>query len=129
MTKASIEGIAPFFITSDVDRALSFYCGKLGFETTFKEPDRNPFFAIVKRDAAQVFFKSERGLQPMPNPTRHPSMRWDAYLYVPDPDTLAAEFAGNGVVFSAPLKDTHDGLRGLEIRDPDGHVLFFGRPR
>jgi len=28
-----------------------------------------------------------------------------------------------------PLKDTHDGLRGFEICDPDGYVLFFGRPR
>jgi hypothetical protein len=26
-------------------------------------------------------------------------------------------------------KDTHDGLRGFEIQDPDGYVLFFGRPR
>jgi hypothetical protein len=34
-----------------------------------------------------------------------------------------------GVDFSATLKDTNDGLRGFEIRDPDGYVLFFGRPR
>ena len=25
--------------------------------------------------------------------------------------------------------DTHDGLRGFELTDPDGYVLFFGRPR
>jgi hypothetical protein len=25
--------------------------------------------------------------------------------------------------------DMRDGLRGLEIANPDGHVLFFGRPR
>ena len=31
--------------------------------------------------------------------------------------------------FSVPLEDTHDGLRGFEICDPDGYVLFFGRPR
>ena len=30
--------------------------------------------------------------------------RWDAYLYVPD-------------------------LRGFELEDADGYVLFFGRPR
>ena len=29
---------------------------------------------------------------------------------------------------SEPLKDTHDGLRGFEICDPDGYILFFGRP-
>ncbi len=60
-------------------------------------------------------------------------MRWDAFVYAPDPDALAAEFAGRfsdcGAAFSVPLKDTHDGLRGFEISDPDGYVLFFGRPR
>ena len=56
-------------------------------------------------------------------------MRWDAYVYSPDPDTLAAEFSDHGAPFSAPLSDTHDGLRGFEIRDLDGYVLFFGRPK
>jgi hypothetical protein len=53
----------------------------------------------------------------------------DAYLYVPDPDVPAAGFAHRGTAFSVPIKDTHDGLRGFEIADPDGHVLFVGRPR
>jgi hypothetical protein len=38
-------------------------------------------------------------------------------------------FPGIATTFTAPLKDTHDGLRGFEIKDPDGYVLFFGRPR
>ena len=37
--------------------------------------------------------------------------------------------ASRGVIFSAPLRDTHDGLRGFELEDADGYVLFFGRPR
>ena len=28
-----------------------------------------------------------------------------------------------------PLKDTHDGLRGFEVKDADGYLLFFGRPQ
>jgi hypothetical protein len=48
---------------------------------------------------------------------------------VPDPDALAVELAARGVTFSAPLTDTHDGLRGFELADPDGYVLFFGRPK
>jgi hypothetical protein len=47
-------------------------------------------------------------------------MRWDAYVYAPDPDALATELAEQGAAFSEPLKDTHDGLRGFEICDPDG---------
>ena len=68
-------------------------------------------------------------VDPLPNHKRAPMARWDAYVYVPDPDALAAEFASRNVEFSKPLKDTHDGLRGFELKDPDDHVLFFGRPR
>ena len=52
-----------------------------------------------------------------------------AYLHAPDPDALAAEFTSRDVTFSVPLKDTEDGLRGFELKDTDGYVLFFGRPR
>jgi len=41
---------------------------------------------------------------------------------------LASEFASRQVEFSAPLRNSPDGLRGFELRDTDGYVLFFGRP-
>ena len=129
MTRPTTTAISPFFIVSNVDRTIAFYRDRLGFETTFQEPDRNPFFAIIRRDGAQILLKSDGDVAPLPNPKRHPSMRWDAFVYAPDPDALAAEFVDHGVAFSAPLAETHDGLRGFELTDPDGYVLFFGRPR
>jgi hypothetical protein len=72
------------------------------------------------------------GVEPVPNYTRDIQKgiaRWDAYLHVPDPDALAAEFASRNVVFFQPLSDTEDGLRGFELKDADGYVLFFGRAR
>ncbi|HKA72063.1 MAG TPA: VOC family protein [Xanthobacteraceae bacterium] len=128
MARPYIERMCPFFIVSAVDQAIAFYCDKLGFETWHQEPKQEPFFAIVGRDGAMLFMKAGEA-DPLPNPKRDPMMRWDAYLLVPEPDALAEEFAGRGVVFSKPLKDTHDGLRGFEVTDPDGYVLFFGRPR
>jgi catechol 2,3-dioxygenase-like lactoylglutathione lyase family enzyme len=129
MTRPELGHISPSFIVSDVPQTIAFYCDKLGFETRFEDPPQNPFFAIVGRDAAQIFLKSEGGISPMPNPTRHPHLRLDAFVYVEDPDALAAEFAERAVAFSKPLQDTHDGLRGFELCDPDGYTLFFGRPR
>lgn len=128
MTRAELGAISPFFIVSNVAQTIAFYREKLGFETRFQEPDQNPFFAIIGRDGAQIFVKSDKDTLPLPNSRRHPSMRWDAFVYVRDPDTLAVEFADHGADFIVPLKDTHDGLRGFEICDPDGYVLFFGRP-
>jgi catechol 2,3-dioxygenase-like lactoylglutathione lyase family enzyme len=130
--KQDIAGIAPFFIVRNVPAALAFYRDRLGFEITFQGPEPDDiFFGIVQRGAAMIMFKAV-GADPMPNYTRDIKQgiaRWDAYLNVPDPDALAAEFLSRDVEFSVPLKDTHDGLRGFEVKDIDGYVLFFGRPR
>ena len=128
MTRQVIRGVAPFFIVANLDAALAFYRDKLGFDVTFRGPEDDPFFGIVERDAAMIMLKVA-GVSPLPNCQREPSARWDAYVSVPDPDALADEFTSRGVTFSAPLKDTDDGLRGFELRDADGYVLFFGRTR
>ena len=123
-----IESMCPFFIVSHVPSTISFYRDKLGFEMTHAQPEENPFFAIINRGRASLFMKAGEA-SPLPNPKRDPAMRWDAYCYTADPDALAAEFTERGAPFSKPLRDTTDGLRGFEITDPDGYVLFFGRPR
>jgi catechol 2,3-dioxygenase-like lactoylglutathione lyase family enzyme len=132
MTQAAISAISPFFIVSHVPTSLSFYRDRLGFEITFEGPEPDDiFFGIVRRGGAQIMMK-DVGVAPAPNYTRDikkGSARWDAFVYVPDPDALAAEFASRKVEFFVPLKDTHDGLRGFELKDADGYVLFFGRTR
>lgn len=128
MARAIINGIAPFFIVRDVPRSVAFYCERLGFETKHQDPATDPFFAIVARDSAWIFLKSHEGLQPAPNSSRHAWIKWDAYVFVPDPDALADELAQRHMEFHTPLGVTSENLRGFEVRDPDGYVLFFGRP-
>ena len=137
MTRPAISGISPFFIVADVPAALSFYRDKLGFEIVFRGPSpEDEFFGIVRRDGAMIMFKAlgvladgkEVSVEPVPNYGRQPAHSWDAYVEVPDPHALAAEFASRGVV-SVPVTDTDDGLRGFELRDLDGYGLFFGRLR
>jgi catechol 2,3-dioxygenase-like lactoylglutathione lyase family enzyme len=132
MERASIPGISPCFIVQDVPATLAFYRDRLGFDITYEGPEPDDiFFGIVRRDGAQILFK-EIGVPAVPNRTRdfgQGLVAWDAFVIVPDPDTLAAEYAERGVPFDLPLGDTHDGLRGFAVADPDGYVLFFGRPR
>jgi len=132
MTQAEIAGISPLFIVSDVPAALAFYRDRLGFEITFQGPEPDDiFFGIVRRGGAQILVK-DVGLPPVPNYTRDIKKgiaRWDAFGNVPDPDALAAEFASRQVEFFTILRDTEDGLRGFELKDADGYLLFFGRTR
>lgn len=131
MIKAEISGIAPFFIVKNVPVALSFYRDSLGFDITFQGPsDDDIFFGIVQRGAAMIMIK-DIGVDPVPNYTRDIKKgiaRWDAYLHVPDPDALAAEFSQRNVEFFKPLFKDDDGLWGFEVKDADGYILYFGRP-
>ena len=139
MTRPTISSISPFLIVADVPAALSFYRDMLGFEVTFRGPTpEDEFFGIVRRDGAMIIVKAlgaiseghEVVVEPVPNYSREPAFSWDAYLEVPDPDALAAEFASRGVLFSMPLTDRGaDGVRGFVIKDIDGYGLFFGHLR
>jgi catechol 2,3-dioxygenase-like lactoylglutathione lyase family enzyme len=132
MATPQITGIAPFFIVKDVPTALAFYRDRLGFTITFQGPEPDDiFFGIVERGAAMIMLKAV-GVDPVPNYTRDVGKgwaRWDAYLSVPDPDALAAEYSSRQIAFFQPLMDDDDGLRGFALQDADGYVLFFGRTR
>jgi len=134
MTTPAISSIAPFFIVRNVPAALAFYRDRLGFDITFQGPAPDDiFFGIVQRGGAMIILK-DVGLDPLPNYLRDIKKgwaRWDAYVHVPDPDALAAEFSSRNVEFFRSLEDSEDGddgLRGFEVQDADGYVLFFGRP-
>lgn len=85
---------------------------------------------MVERGSAMFMFK-DVDVDPIPNRTRdigHGVASWDVYVYVPDPDALSEELVSRGADFSAQLGNNSDNLRGFEIRDPNGHIIFFGRP-
>jgi catechol 2,3-dioxygenase-like lactoylglutathione lyase family enzyme len=129
--KADIGGIAPFFLVKDVPAALAFYRDQLGFDIMYQGPSEDDiFFGMVQRGSAMIMMKAI-GVDPIPNYTRDIKQGfapWDAYMYVPDPDALAAEFASRNVAFWRPLGNNSDNLRGFEVQDVDGYVLYFGRP-
>src|SRR5215831_17066161 len=98
-----------------------------GSTSRFRGPTQT-ISSLALSGAAMLMFK-DVGVDPVPNYTRDVKKgiaRWDAYLHVSDPDALAAEFSSRNVEFSVPLRDTDDGLRGFELKDADGYVLFFG---
>jgi catechol 2,3-dioxygenase-like lactoylglutathione lyase family enzyme len=127
--RIEIGPISPLFIVESLTRAIRFYVDSLDFELRFSAPEDEPFFAIVGRDTVELHLK-EIGpeVPPQANPSRHECASWDAFVFVRDPDALAAEFANRGVRFHIDLGDRDDGLRGFAIRDSEGYVLYFGHP-
>ena len=126
---ANLTYIMPCFIISDLNASVSFYVDKLGFEILYEGPDENPYWTIVGRDNISIMLKAVAPeIKPIPNRTRHEWAPWDAYISAADPDVLFEEYRSNGVAFRQPIQNNSDDLRGFEIEDADGYVLFFGRP-
>lgn len=129
MPRTPLGKVSPFFIVDEIASSVAFY-EQLGFQVRHQSPEEDPFFAIVGRDDTQILLKAiTRDVNPQPNSTRHPWARWDAFISVENPDALAAEFTEANIGFARELEDTEEGLRGFELRDNDGYILFFGRPR
>jgi catechol 2,3-dioxygenase-like lactoylglutathione lyase family enzyme len=127
---ANLTFISPFFIVSNVNDSVAFYVGKLGFEVIYIGPEGDPFYAMVGRENISIMLKAiTKDIKPVPNYTRHEWAAWDAYISTEDPDALFEEYSTAGVTFRRPLRDDEDGLRGFEVIDADGYVLFFGRPK
>src|ERR1700761_2486541 len=118
--------ISPFFIVSNLQTSLAFYVDKLGFEVGHASPEENPYFVMLGRGPVSLMLKGDG--QPSPNHTRYKYRAPDAHISVTDPDALFEEYSAAGVTFNRPLEDNTDNLRGFEVVDPDGYILFFGRP-
>ena len=119
----------PCFIVESIAPSVAFYVDQLGFEVQFTTPDDNPFFAVVGRENISIMLKAvAEDIKPVPNGPRHPWAPWDGYISAADPETLFHEYQSRGVAFRQPLKVNSDRLLGFEVADPDGYVLFFGRP-
>jgi catechol 2,3-dioxygenase-like lactoylglutathione lyase family enzyme len=122
--------ISPFFIVSNIQDSTSFYVNKLGFEIRYTGPADDPYFAIVGRDHISIMLKLiTADIKPVPNHTRHEWARWDAFIHTDEPDALFDEYSSAGITFRQSIKNDNDGLRGFEVVDADGYVLFFGRPQ
>lgn len=122
----NLTAITPFFIVRDLATAIACYRDRLGFDVEFTGPPDDVYYAQVRRDGAAVMLKAVApDVRPAPNRSRHPSARWDAYVYTQDPDTLFAELSGRGATFVTTLSWIDDGLWGFEVADADGYVLAF----
>ena len=129
MTQQAIGPVSPLFIVRDAVEAATYYEQSLGFEVRMMAPESEPFFAIVCRGSAQIFLKAVSDeVQAQPNHLRHEWAPWDAFIFTEDPDALVHDITSRGTSLHQELCDREDGLRGFEVRDADGYVLFFGKP-
>jgi catechol 2,3-dioxygenase-like lactoylglutathione lyase family enzyme len=116
--------ITPFMHVDDLEEALAFFNGLLGFETLYRQSD----YAYVEREGAGIRIMENIGDDGAPPGNR----RFAYYVDVRDVDALHAELKPK--LDTLPARDVHGPAdkpyrqRELAIVAPDGNLIVFGQP-
>jgi catechol 2,3-dioxygenase-like lactoylglutathione lyase family enzyme len=118
------------YIVDDVDAAVGFYGGLLGFETALRPA---PGFAIVERDGLRLLLSAPTGpggaAQPMPDGRVPEPGGWNRIqLQVEDLDATVEALRRAGARFR---NDVVSGAGGRQIllEDPAGNPIELLEPR
>jgi len=119
-----ITGIAPQFLVDDLDRAIAYYCDKLGFELDFKYQS---FYASVTRDGFAIHLKHASKLA-AEREHRKQHEHLDAYISVSGIRDLFGELEKRGAQVIKPLEERPWACLDFYIEDADGYILCFSQP-
>lgn len=120
------------YIVDDVDTAIDFYCGPLGFEQQM-HPD--PAFAMLTRGELRLVLVSPvdrdhpgGGSRPMPDGTEQRPGGWNRImLQVPDLDGTINQLRPHGVRFRNEIV-TGIGSKQILVEDPAGNLIELFQP-
>ncbi len=111
------KGSATTFHVADVDAALAWYTGVLGFSERFRFGD----YAGVEHGEVQIHLSG-------PGSTNKRGVgQGGIYIFCDDVDAYYAEITAKGAKPQAPPKDYEYGMRDFATEDPDGNLLGFGQ--
>ena len=114
-----LRGVAPIFVTGDLDAASARYRA-LGFEVHTWEGGG---YGVARRGAVEFDLGERPGLDPATNTAA-------CYLDVADADELYAEWSAAHVAGQLDATiDTNYGMREGRYVDPDGNTIRFGSPQ
>jgi catechol 2,3-dioxygenase-like lactoylglutathione lyase family enzyme len=117
------------YIVDDVDAAIDFYCGRLGFQEVMHPA---PTFAMLSRGDLRLVLSAPGGGpgggQAMPDGTMPTPGGWNRFqLEVDDIDGIVADLREHGVHFR---NDIVAGVGGKQIlvEDPSGNPVELFQP-
>src|SRR5580765_7485309 len=117
------------YIVYDVDEAIGFYCGRLGFEEVMHPA---PTFAMLSRGDLRLVLSAPGGGpgggQAMPDGTVPTPGGWNRFaIEVDDLNALVAELRGHGARFRNEIVDGVGG-RQILLEDPSGNPVELFQP-
>ena len=123
--ETKVTGIAPQFLVDDLDRAIAYYCEKLGFEVDFIYQS---FYAAVSRDGCAIHLKHAPKMA-ADRKHRKQNEHLDAYISVSGIGALFSELQNRGAHVIRGLEEQPWACVDFYVEDPDGYILCFSEQK
>ncbi|HKA30816.1 MAG TPA: VOC family protein [Candidatus Binatia bacterium] len=117
------------YIVNDVDGAIAFYCGQLGFGEIMH---RVPAFAMLERGELRLVLSAPNpsggGGQPMPDGTQQAPGGWNRFaIEVDDLEAAVQRLRAAGARFRNDIV-TGVGGKQIIVEDPSGNPIELFQP-
>lgn len=123
----ALESLSPNVIVDDVNRAVEYYTGNLGFTFITSVPETGAYnWAMVQRDGVTIMFQSLISIK-----EDMPSLRIDAkgslgtfFIRMKGIDAFYNQVKGK-VELGHDMRTTFYGMKEFTVRDLNGYYLTF----
>jgi predicted enzyme related to lactoylglutathione lyase len=122
---AIISPVSRHLVVTDIDRSIAFYCDVLGFSKATDNNNTNAAVALEygpARLALSLPVSEADNNVPM-SPPEHAMV----FFEVADVHVMQEAILARGGHPTQPVKVNWMKMELFEVRDPDGHILWFGK--
>jgi len=122
--RAELRNSTTVFLVGNIEPTMEWY-KRLGFTCEYYPPG----FAILSRDAIQIFLQQQPGYVAPNDPGRRERHAWNVYIIANDVKALYEEYSAlAGVRISRQLCRQEYGMMEFDVMDLNGYRLVFAQP-
>ncbi len=121
--RAKLRNSTTVFLVGNIEPTMEWY-KRLGFESAYYPPG----FAILRRDAIEIFLQHQPDYMPPVDPGRREREAWNIYITTDNVEALFEEYSSSTVEISRQLCAQDYGMIEFDGVDLNGHRLVFAQP-
>lgn len=128
MKPAQVKKITTILFAQELEPAIQFWTGQLGFQKTVEVPEEGKTgFALLEKDGVELMYQSFASVEKDNAATAAMARKGPTFLYIEVEDLDATLAAIRGAEIVMPVRTTFYHAKEFGIKDPAGHYIIFAQ--